>query len=48
MTLNSGLQVFLVGFFGGILIELVHWYAIAKMADCPITRKAPNIGSHPS
>ncbi|MCK1728919.1 hypothetical protein [Bradyrhizobium sp. 142] len=35
MTLNSGLQVFLVGFFGGILIELVHWYAIRKDGRLP-------------
>jgi hypothetical protein len=30
MTLNSTLQIFLVGFFGGLLLELVHWYALFK------------------
>ncbi|MGY8662410.1 hypothetical protein Q3C01_08585 [Bradyrhizobium sp. UFLA05-109] len=35
MTLNSALQVFLTGFFGGILIELVHWYAIRRDGRWP-------------
>jgi hypothetical protein len=35
MTLNSTLQVFLVGFIGGLLIEVVHWYAIRKDGRLP-------------
>lgn len=35
MTLNSALQVFLTGFFGGVLIEFVHWYAIRKDGRMP-------------
>jgi hypothetical protein len=30
MTLDSTLQIFLVGLFGGLLLELVHWYALIK------------------
>jgi hypothetical protein len=35
MTLNSALQVFLVGFLGGVLLEIVHWYAVRKDGRLP-------------
>lgn len=30
MDLESAIQVFGVGFVGGLLIELVHWYALTR------------------
>jgi hypothetical protein len=35
MTLNSAMQVFLVGFLGGVLLEIVHWYAVRKDGRLP-------------
>ena len=35
MTLTSMLEVFLAGFGGGMVIEVVHWYAIRKDGNWP-------------
>ena len=35
MTLTTMLQVFIAGIAGGMLLELIHWYAIRKDGRWP-------------
>ena len=35
MQLNSSLEVFVVGTFGGVLLELLHWYKLRRDERLP-------------
>jgi hypothetical protein len=41
MTLTTILQVFLVACCGGVLLEIVHWYAVRKDGRFPEYAKSP-------
>jgi hypothetical protein len=40
MILTTQLQVFFAGLAGGVVLELVHWYAIRRDLDFPIYAKS--------
>jgi hypothetical protein len=40
MVLIGLTQVFLAGFFGGVILELIHWYNIRRRATFPMYAKA--------
>ena len=35
MTLETSTQVFLIGTIGGVILELVHWYALRRNGKWP-------------
>ena len=41
MTLTTATNVFLAGLAGGIVLELVHWYAIRKDGRLPEYARSP-------
>jgi hypothetical protein len=41
VTLTTIWQVFITGFAGGIILELVHWYAIRKNGRWPAYGRSP-------
>ena len=40
MMLTNIYQVFLVGFLGGVILELMHWYNIKEKETYPISLKS--------
>lgn len=41
MDLGSGSQVFGVGFVGGLLLEMVHWYALTRDPNFSDYKRSP-------
>jgi hypothetical protein len=41
MTLDSMLAVFLTGLAGGVVLEILHWYALRKASRWPAYAKSP-------
>jgi hypothetical protein len=41
MELESGFQVFLVGFAGGLLLEILHWYNLSRDANFTAYKRSP-------
>lgn len=41
MDLESAIQVFGVGFIGGVLLELVHWYALTRDPNFSAYKRSP-------
>ena len=41
MNLESSIHVFVVGFIGGLLLELVHWYALTRDPNFTAYKRSP-------
>ncbi len=41
MDLESAIQVFSAGFIGGLLLELVHWYALTRDPNFKDYKRSP-------